>query len=84
MTVRHILLLPPGAPSCPGQVIVVKSGVIFRDGSVTTGFSTQTEKCRGDLVTDGSIWVHHHSPPQAKYARMKRGYMTYPDSSHIV
>lgn len=72
MTVRHILLLPPGAPSCPGQVIVVKSGVIFRDGSVTTGFSTRTEKCREDLVTE------------AKYARMKRGYMTYPDSSHIV
>ena len=84
MTVQHILLLPPAAPSCPGQVIVVKSGVIFRDGSVTTGFNTQTEKRREDLVTDGSIWFHHYSPPKAKYVRMKQGYMTYPDSSDIV
>ena len=84
MILRHILLLSPAAPSCPEQVIVVKSRVIFRDGSVTTGFSTQTEKCHEDLVTDGSIWFRHYSPPQAKYARRTQGYMTYPDSSNTV
>ena len=31
-----------------------------------------------------SIWFHHYSPPQAKYASMAQGYMTYPDSSDTV
>ena len=35
-------------------------------------------------ATKISIWFHHYSPPQAKYARMAQGYMTYPDSSDTV